>query len=155
MDKEERARLMYVWSDMKRRCHNPRHHAYKNYGGRGIYVCSRWRESLSAFLEDMGPRPSREHSIDRVDNDNGYSPENCVWATRQEQNLNKRDYKNNSSGHRNIAREAKVARGREYLYWRVRVRRGGKVVTHSRFHELKEAIAHRDKIEGEYSHARA
>ena len=155
IDKQERTRLMYVWSDMKRRCHKENHHAYANYGGRGITVCERWRNSFSDFLSDMGPRPDRSLTLERINNDSGYSPENCIWATRLEQGLNKREYKNNTSGERNIAQETRVIRGIEYVCWRVRIRREGKITAHGRFKTLDEAIVYRDKAEKEYEHGRA
>lgn len=74
---------------MKSRCHNPKNHAYKWYGGRGITVCAEWRQSLAAFAAHVGPRPSPEHSIDRIDNSKGYEPGNVRWATVQAQKANR------------------------------------------------------------------
>src|SRR5215469_1511097 len=79
-----------VWYNMKNRCLNPKRVDYHRYGGRGIGICSRWINSFEAFLQDMGPRPSRSHSIDRIDNDRGYEKDNCRWATRKEQSCNRR-----------------------------------------------------------------
>lgn len=82
-----------AWIEMKQRCLNPRHHAWRYYGGRGITVCERWRHSFEDFLEDMGPRPSAHHSLDRVDNNrlvDSYSKENCRWATWLQQASNRR-----------------------------------------------------------------
>ena len=81
-----------IWNGMLQRCYNPKSKAWSNYGGRGIKVCKRWKESFENFLNDMGPRPSPNHSIDRHPDMNGnYEPTNCRWATPTEQGLNRRD----------------------------------------------------------------
>lgn len=69
-----------IWSHMKTRCLNPKSRFYHRYGGRGITICTEWQESFEAFYRDMGPRPTKQHSIEREDNDQGYHPGNCVWA---------------------------------------------------------------------------
>lgn len=84
-----RKRMFWVWCDMRARCESPNHKAYANYGGRGISVCDRW-QTFDSFVEDMGERPEGA-SLDRIDNDRGYSASNCRWATRKEQNSNRRN----------------------------------------------------------------
>ena len=83
--------LYNVWHSMKDRCRNPNFKQWERYGGRGIRVCDRWLEPKGAgffnFLQDMGPRP-KGHSLDRIDNEAGYTPENCRWSTRSQQQQN-------------------------------------------------------------------
>jgi len=77
-----------AWNSCRNRCNNPSYQGYADYGGRGIAVCDRW-DDLENFLADMGPRP-KGCSLDRIDNELGYSPENCKWSTQSEQGRNRR-----------------------------------------------------------------
>lgn len=83
-----------AWRDMLQRCRNKKCKAYVNYGARGITVSDSWIKSFAAFLKDVGFRPSPKHSIDRIDNDKGYSKENCRWALKSVQMRNQRPRKN-------------------------------------------------------------
>lgn len=81
--------LYWVWGAIIQRCTNPKTPQFKDYGGRGITVCERWK-SFANFAADMGSRPAGK-LLDRRDNDKGYDPDNCQWVTRQEQNSNRRN----------------------------------------------------------------
>ena len=79
-----------TWRAIKTRCFNSNSPSYKHYGGRGITMCDRWRNDYAAFHADMGPRPSPNLSIDRINNDGNYEPGNCRWATQKQQIANRR-----------------------------------------------------------------
>lgn len=79
-----------IWAGMKQRCTNPNDFNWSNYGGRGITVCERWRHSFENFYADLGPRPSKKHSLDRIDQNGHYEKSNCRWATIAVQNRNTR-----------------------------------------------------------------
>lgn len=112
-----------TWAAMMSRCYNPNNSGYHNYGGRGIKVCKRWHDIETLYL-DMGEKPEG-HSIDRIDNDGDYCPENCRWATKKEQNRNRRDnvvltYK----GERKTLIEWAESLGMTYCTLYLRIRRG-------------------------------
>lgn len=78
----------HIWHSMKKRCQDSSHPTFKNYGAKGIKVCDRWRDSFEAFYEDVGPRPSRKHSLDRKNTKGNYEPGNVRWATASAQGRN-------------------------------------------------------------------
>lgn len=79
-----------AWQTARLRCTVPSNPAWPNYGGRGITMCERWLHSAAAFIEDMGPKPTPAHELDRINNDLGYSPDNCRWVLRTENDRNRR-----------------------------------------------------------------
>lgn len=106
-----KTRTYKSWSSMKERCFNKNHKNYRYYGGRGITVCDRWK-TFSNFYEDMGERPE-ETSIDRIDPNLGYFKENCQWATRSQQNKNKRRKRNSLLD--SLRKNKEFMKAREFL----------------------------------------
>lgn len=123
-----------TWRGIIKRCYQPSQQTYKHYGARGITVCDRWRGQFGFrnFLKDMGERPSVAHSIDRIDNDKGYYPQNCRWATKSEQSRNRKvcgDYPN-----------IMLRNG----WYQVLVQSNGKRI-YSRYPTLNQALEARDR----------
>lgn len=125
------------------RCTNEKHPRYADYGGCGITVCQEWRDSFHAFLSDMGEKPTAKHTIERINNGQGYSPSNCCWATKAEQNRNTKA--NNMLTHNgktfNLCEWARIT-GIEYRTISTRLKRGWTVqealtITVSRRNKIK------------------
>ena len=95
-------RLYYIWSTLKDRILNPKHKSYKDYGGRGITICDEWLDVQNFYDWAMSNGYSDELSIDRIDNNGNYCPENCRWTTQTIQKRNQRIYKNNTSGYKGV-----------------------------------------------------
>jgi hypothetical protein len=79
-----------AWQNMIARCERPSHPEYYRYGGRGIKVCDEWRKRFDAFIDYIGPRPSKKHVLDRIDNNGNYEPDNVRWVTHSQSNTNRR-----------------------------------------------------------------
>lgn len=125
-----------VWENMKQRCLNVSHKDYHHYGGRGINICDSWLD-FENFYADMGDKP-KDLSLDRINNDLGYSPENCRWADYRTQLTNQRLRKDNKTGYKKI--------GKYNGKYEVRIRHGSKVEFAGRFTNIQDAVAKRDEV---------
>jgi hypothetical protein len=127
--------LYGVWNAIKTRCYCKTNKDYPNYGGRGITICARWFYSFKNFVEDMGPRPEG-YSLDRIDNDGIYSPDNCRWASNHQQAVNKRLYRANKSGFVGISKKPGC--------WQVNYNHEGTVYFIGYYNTTEEAVAARN-----------
>ena len=129
-----------TWDSMRQRCLMPSTKLYPNYGGRGIKICDRWQgaHGFAHFIEDMGPKPSLKHSIDRIDVNGDYEPSNCRWATPRAQASNKR----------NSAPVPGVNWYKQTNRWKARYRAGGKQLN-KYFLKYEDAVTQRLQWEKE------
>jgi hypothetical protein len=122
-----------AWEGIKQRCFNPNSSGWHKYGSRGITVCQDWLK-FENFYKDMGDKPSKKHSIERINNDKGYSKENCKWALPVEQARNKRVLKNCATGVPGVYFK------NENQKYQARITANGKRISLGYFHDLQEAI---------------
>lgn len=133
-----------VWLNIIARCYNEKSDYYHDYGGRGISLCDIWRNDFSLFYKDMGARPSSKHSIDRIDVNGNYEPNNCRWATATEQGWNKRVPRNNKVGVSGVHWYKSTNR------WRVTITVNKKHISLGYYVNLDEAIKVRKEAEKLY-----
>jgi len=137
--REDVRKIRGIWGAMKDRCNNPNNKAYFNYGGRGIYVCNKWEESSLEFVKwSLNNGYEEGLSLDRIDNDDGYSESNCRWVNQTVQNVNSRTRIDNKTGERCIT----ILNGKYNLQIR-----GERVGTYD---SIDEAIAVRDRVYNDY-----
>ena len=133
-----------AWVDMRLRCYHPERLDYVHYGGRGIEVCERWKDSFVAFYNDMGDRPTDTHSLDRIDNDGNYEPDNCRWGTKKHQSRNRRMLSNNTSGVTGVSWD------KRYEWWQASIYCNKKLIHLGTFVDKNKAVQARKKGESTY-----
>ena len=128
------------WCKMKSRCNNLNDTNYSYYGGRGIKVCDEWENSFVAFYTSLGKRPSIAYTLDRIDNNGNYEPNNCRWGTKSEQSFNTRKRSDNKSGYKGVIWD------RTRNKWRAEIRYNNNRYNLGRFNNIVDAVkAYRDK----------
>ncbi len=136
-----------TWRHIKDRCLNPNDKGFNNYGGRGIKICTAWIDSFETFLKDMGRKPTPKHSIDRIEIDGNYEPNNCRWATPCEQARNKRIHKNHKNGCAGLHFRERNSRWHAYIFNK------GKQLFLGSFISREDAIKARKDAESKYWNA--
>lgn len=136
------------WASMFVRCYNPVCKSYPSYGGRGITICDRWNPDFGGsfvnFFDDLGKRPSKEYTVDRIDVNGNYEPDNCKWATRTEQEVNKRMRTKNTSG------KTGVYFYKKYGKWEVKISHNKKQLYIGMFEDFEDAVKARQEAEIKY-----
>lgn len=138
------SKIYKIWMAIKDRCTNKNNKAYKNYGGRGIKICSEWKNPATFCEWAFANGYKQGLSIDRVNNDGNYEPSNCRWATKVVQELNKRINPKNTSGQKGVHWD------RERNKWFAQIKLNQKAIALGRFSSLSEAIEVRKAAELEY-----
>lgn len=129
-----------IWRGMKARCNSEVENPNPNYAGKGVTVDPTWEENFETFMRDMGPAPSNQHSIDRKDNDKGYTLENCRWADNSTQRFNRGTPSHNTSGHKGVSQNKNGK-------WTARLSFEKKSILNQTFPSLEEALAARTEAE--------
>ena len=135
--------LYKTWTGIKNRCYNQRNKDYPKYGGRGITICDRWKDSFDTFVREVGERPSPEHSIERLDNNGNYGPGNCIWGTPVQQSRNRRTFTTNTSGTTGVHYHTRAKK------WQARIYANGKRIHGGYFDSKEDAIKARIKLTAE------
>lgn len=151
--------LYPTWTSMKSRCHNKKATNYERYGGRGIEVFERWRNSFTDWLEDMGPKPDSSYVMDRIDNDGNYEPDNCRWVSVSENNKNQRPRrprrlaKDNKTGFEGVSQVGKNSYEAYFTHNKKKVRVGvfksaimGAIYRELKYYEFKGYHSQNQKI---------
>ncbi len=137
---KQRAESCYgVWANIIQRCTNKNHPLYRRYGAKGITICEKWRSSFNRFALDMGKRPTPLHSIDRIDNSKGYYKENCRWATKTVQSINRNRQVNNKSGIPGVSWDKSRSK------WTAHIQVNRKDINLGRFDTIEEAVKIREE----------
>jgi len=135
---------LLILRGMIKRCYDKNEPAYKHYGKRGIKVCDRWLNSYEDFIKDVGPKPTKKHSIDRINNDGNYEKSNCRWTDRTEQSRNQRVREDNTSGCRGVNLHTYTNK------WQARISVNYKRINLGFFDDLEDAIKARKEAETKY-----
>lgn len=125
--------LYNVWLKMKDRCFNPKANSYENYGGRGITVCDRWKDSLENFIEDVYPKYKEGLQLDRINNDGNYEPDNVRWVTNQQNSMNRGSDKNSSSKYKGVCWNKGTSK------WQANIQKDGKLCHLGLFTDERDA----------------